>query len=326
MGVPKKPSELTEITTPLDADVTVIDDGTNPVWKLTWANIKATLKAYFDTLYQLWTADANGITRTGNIGVGVASDAAIKVLFRGQFRSGNATDYIDYNPTTGLFRQTASPLSSPKFQIFVTGVDSFDGLVIGRDALGRAYIKMSGGVLATDYAQITWISAGVLEINNGTVGTLRDLIVRNLGLTASRVTKVWAADIESTNEPSINGTALSAAVLTLTNKRVTKRVTTIVSSATPTVNSDNCDAVTITALVVAITSMTSGLSGTPTNFQPLIYRFYSAAAQTISWGAMFISGVATLPPTTLAGKVVTVGLFYDTVAAVWVCDAAGSRP
>jgi len=325
MGVPKKPSELLQITTPLDADVTVIDDGTNPVWKLTWANIKATLKAYFDTLYQLWTADANGITYSGNIGVGVASDPSIKALFRGRVRTGNATDYIDYNPTTGLFRQTAGgPL--PKFEIFMTGLDSQDGLVIGRDAAARAYIRMNNGVYSTDYAQIHWISAGVLEINNGTVGTLRDLIVRNLGLTASRVTKVWAADIESTNEPSINGTGLSAAVLTLTNKRVTKRVTTIVSSATPTVNSDNCDAVTITALVVAITSMTSGLSGTPTNFQPLIYRFYSAAAQTISWGAMFISGVATLPPTTLAGKVVTVGLFYDTVAAVWVCDAAGSRP
>lgn len=45
---------LTDKATPVDADVTVIEDSasTNAKKKLTWANIKATLKAYFDTLYQ----------------------------------------------------------------------------------------------------------------------------------------------------------------------------------------------------------------------------------------------------------------------------------
>jgi hypothetical protein len=40
-------------TTPVDADSTVIGDSadTNRAKKTTWANIKATLKAYFDTLY-----------------------------------------------------------------------------------------------------------------------------------------------------------------------------------------------------------------------------------------------------------------------------------
>jgi len=59
---------------------------------------------------------------------------------------------------------------------------------------------------------------------------------------------------------------------TLTNKTITSRITTITSSATPTINTDNCDAVTITALATAITSMTTNLSGTPTNFQKLIFR------------------------------------------------------
>ena len=54
--------------------------------------------------------------------------------------------------------------------------------------------------------------------------------------------------------------AFKAHTQTLTNKRITKRVTTITTHATPTINTDNCDVVTITALGEAITSMTTNLS------------------------------------------------------------------
>lgn len=44
---------ITGKTTPVDADVTLIEDSadSNSKKKLTWANLKATLKTYFDTLY-----------------------------------------------------------------------------------------------------------------------------------------------------------------------------------------------------------------------------------------------------------------------------------
>lgn len=107
---------------------------------------------------------------------------------------------------------------------------------------------------------------------------------------------------------------------TLTNKRITKRVTTITSSATPTVNTDNCDAVTITALATAITSMTTNLSGTPTNFQPLLFRIKDdGTARAITWGASFEAKGTALPTTTVLGKVLYTMFIYDTVTSKWGC-------
>ena len=121
--------------------------------------------------------------------------------------------------------------------------------------------------------------------------------------------------------------ALFAETGTLTNKRVTPRITTITSSATPTINTDNCDCVTITALAADITSMTSGLSGTPTNFQKLIIRIKDdGTARNITWGASYVNRGVALPTTTIVSKVTTVGLEYDSVAAVWGCIGTSQEP
>jgi len=115
-------------------------------------------------------------------------------------------------------------------------------------------------------------------------------------------------------------------IQTMTNKRVTKRVTTITSHATPTVNTDNCDVVTITAQAEAITSMTTNLSGTPTNFQTLIYRIKdNATARAITWGASFEARGVALPTTTVLSKVLTVGFIYDTVTSKFGCVASAQE-
>lgn len=105
------------------------------------------------------------------------------------------------------------------------------------------------------------------------------------------------------------------------------RIATTASSATPAINTDTCDQFEITALAAAITSMTSGLTGTPVDGQQLLIRIHGAAAEAITWGTSFVSsGVATLLATTVAGKTHMIGLMYDSVAAKWVCvavDAVG---
>lgn len=62
----KKISDLTGYTPPVDTDILPIVDTTNTTTKkITWANIKAALKAYFDTLYPSGSGTSSG-TNTGD--------------------------------------------------------------------------------------------------------------------------------------------------------------------------------------------------------------------------------------------------------------------
>ena len=119
---------------------------------------------------------------------------------------------------------------------------------------------------------------------------------------------------------------VDSGTVTLTNKRITKRSGTVTSSATPTINTDNVDIFTITALAVAITSMTTNLSGTPTLGQTLIIRILdNATARAITWGASFASRGATLPTTTVLSKYLYVGFIWNTVTSTWDCIATAQE-
>ena len=115
-------------------------------------------------------------------------------------------------------------------------------------------------------------------------------------------------------------------VQTLTNKRVSPRVNTVASSATPSINVDTTDIFTITALAAAITSMTTGLSGTPTTGQKLIIRIKdNGTARAITWGASFVSRGASLPTTTILSKYSYVGLIWNEVTSTWDCIATSQE-
>ena len=113
---------------------------------------------------------------------------------------------------------------------------------------------------------------------------------------------------------------------TLTNKRITSRVGSVASAAAPTINTDSYDAYSITALAAAITSFTTNLSGTPTNFQKLLIRIKDdGAARAITWGASFEAKGVALPTTTVISKILTVGFIYDTVTSKWGCVASAQE-
>lgn len=142
------------------------------------------------------------------------------------------------------------------------------------------------------------------------------------------VTALWlkanAADVSNVDNTS--DATKNAAVVTLTNKRVTKRFTSIVSHATPTIDTDDCDVVTITAQAEAITEMTTNLTGTPADFDELTIRILDDwTGRAITWGAKFIDKWVAPAVTTVASKLLTVKFEYDAVAAVWWCISSVSE-
>jgi hypothetical protein len=112
--------------------------------------------------------------------------------------------------------------------------------------------------------------------------------------------------------------------VTLTNKRVTPRTGSTTSSATPTINTDNMDFYHLTAQAVDITSFTTNLSGTPTEWQPLFISITGTAARAIAWGASFEAGAAALPTTTVTTQRLDVAFRWNDVTSKWRCMASGS--
>lgn len=140
---------------------------------------------------------------------------------------------------------------------------------------------------------------------------------------ALTLTTSWATNVTL---PTSGTLATLAGTETLSNKRIVPRVTTITSSATPTINTDNCDCVTITALAVAITSMTTNLSGTPNNFDKLIFRIKdNGTARAITRWSSFEAKWIALPTTTVISKVLTVWFLYDSVTSKRWCVAVAQE-
>lgn len=85
---------LTAKTTPVDADsMNLVDSAAaNVEKKVTWANIKATLKTYFDTLYQSTITFGTGVLTALGVNVGTAGSVVVNGGALGTPSSGVATN------------------------------------------------------------------------------------------------------------------------------------------------------------------------------------------------------------------------------------------
>jgi len=229
--------------------------------------------------------------------------------------------------TSEVFSINNGTLTDTKYCIYTTGVgivcnsDGGAGVSTGDSPTwtGEHTFSATTTMATTTMTALTITGTGTSTVITGNVQIDGNLDVTGdvggTGMVALITTMIAAALV-----------TFASAVVTLTNKRVTMRVTTEASSATPTINTDNSDIHSITALATAITSMTTNLSGTPTNGQKLIIRILdNATGRAITWGASFEDNGVALPNTTTASKLLSIGFIYDTVSSKWGCVASVSE-
>lgn len=116
-------------------------------------------------------------------------------------------------------------------------------------------------------------------------------------------------------------TASTSATLTLTNKRVTKRVLALsANSATPAVNTDSYDVVHITAQTATITGFT--MTGTPVDGDTLRISITGTAAVPFTLGTSFEASTVALPTTTVTTARLDMGFLWNTETSKWRCVAS----
>ena len=259
------------------------------------------------------------VTNTGTGNNVLATSPTLVTPILGTPTSGTLTNCtgLPLSSITGLGTNVGTFLATPSSANLAsalttktgTGNNVFaDNPTLTTPILGVATATSINGV-AIDTA-----TSATLDLANSS--TLATSGANSITLTSTGATNVTL--------PTTGTLSTLAGTETLTNKRVTKRVTTITSNATPTVNTDNCDCVDITALAAAITSMTTNLSGTPTNFQSLIFRIKdNGTARAITWGASFSANGVALPTTTVISKLLTVGFIWN--GSTWGCVASAQE-
>lgn len=206
-------------------------------------------------------------------------------------------------------------------EVALVSSGAFPIVFYNNDTTERMRITTNGGISFGSSGTAYGTSGQILQSNgdapptwiNNATGTVTS-ITAGTGLSGGTIT--------SSGTISIDFTVVTLfAAQTLSNKRITPRVSTTASSATPTINTDNVDVFGLTALAVNVTSFTTNLSGTPTDGQVLKIYIVGTAARTLTWGASFESSTVTLPTTTVSTNRLDVGFIWNAATSKWRCVA-----
>ena len=263
-----------------------------------------------------------------NGGIGTVISVGVNSAngFSGTVSSPTSTPIITLTtPLTGVLKGSAGGLIQA-----VSGTD-FAPATSGTSIL---YANGSGGFNSVTIGSGITFSSGTLSASSGAGSVTSTSVVSANGFagTVANPTTTPAITITTTLSGVIkgNGTALSVATAgsdystpsgteTLSNKRITVRVGSTTSSATPAINTDNFDIYKLTAQAVDITSFTTNLTGTPTDGQCLIIQITGTAARAITWGASFEASTVALPTTTVTTAMLAVAFIYNSITSKWRC-------
>lgn len=197
--------------------------------------------------------------------------------------------------------------------------------------LGITNAMLAGSIAAsklvgTDIATVGTVTAGTwngTKIGLAYGGTNADLSATG---GASQVLKqvssgaaITVGQLASTDLSDVSSLVTLTGTQTLTNKRVTKRITTASDATSITPNSDNCDWINQSNTQSAGTLTINNDTGTPTGKQALGFEINCTNAQTLSWGNGFVGGATALPTaTTGSSKSDFFTFVYSTIKGKWV--------
>jgi len=180
----------------------------------------------------------------------------------------------------------------------------------------------TGGVSgSTTNLNLGSVQGGVVTINSPTLalGTSSITMSGSIGVTGTRVTKLWATDIESTNIPTVGGVALPTAdsATTFTNKRIQPRSSTAASGdITPDLSTANVWQRTAISAGITINAPT----GTPVLGEVLVFMLLdNGTSRALTWNAAYTTRVMgdALPTATTIGKQLLVTAQYS--GSTWLC-------
>lgn len=177
-----KISALTDYTTPLNADVVpIVDTANTTTKKVTWSNIKATLKTYFDTLYvsisgALGTPSSGTLTNCTGLPVAGITSSTSTALGVGSLELGHATD-------TTLARSAAGEMTLEGVRVRTTtpkvlsaaSYTTDTGTSLNMDNLDHFVVTAQAGALLFNAPGGTLVQGRALVIRIKDNGTARAL-------------------------------------------------------------------------------------------------------------------------------------------------------
>ena len=281
-----------------NSKIIVADDGS---YELERASV-AQLEAYLDSAYDPAGTAASAVSAHEG-----AADPHPGYALESALGSAAAANTTDFAPAAhvGAGGSAHADAIAAGAAGFMSGADKskLDGIATGAQVNPTNTDSLTEGStnLYHTAARVLGQVLTGLSTAAGTVVTASHTILQAIGFLQKQVSDI------------------PAATATLTNKRITPRVGSTASSATPTINTDNVDIYQLTAQAADITSFTTNLSGTPTDGQVLMIEITGTAARAIAWGASFESSTAALPTTTVSTDKLTVGLMWNSATSKWRC-------
>jgi len=294
--------------TPSTGDTVTMTSATNGAFSLVTVDTDAAaanIQITADGTVDIDSAGAMTLDSGAAINIDPAAGSAILL---------DGTISIDAGVVTG-----ATSITSTDFAGALTG--NADTVTTNADLTGHITSTGNAAVLGSfTSAQLSTALTNETGSGSAVFATSPTLVTPALG-TPTALVLTSATGLPAAG---VVGTAVTLAdTQTLTNKRITKRTGTVTSHATPTINTDNVDYYSVTALAAAITSMTTNLSGTPVDAQTLWLSFTDdGTARAIAWGASFEASTTALPTTTVISARLDVGFVWNTVTSKWRCLAA----